>query len=487
MSTHFDTLRSILSSPRFIVNRELILGLGLVNNENESQKRVLTATSLSYVVVILDTSIVNVALEPVAASLASDITGLQWVVNAYTLTFASLLLSGGVLGDRIGAKSVYVAGLLIFACASALCGFAPDLQILIAARILQGIGAALLVPCSLTLINSAFPVAQQRAGAIGVWAGCGGAAMAAGPLVGGLLIHLLGWRSIFLVNVPIALIGAWLTTRIESARPALSERPLDLTGQMLAIVALGASVAVLIEGAKLGWHVPVIRAGVAIAIAAWIAFVLVESRRRQPMLPLYFFRHPAFSASAFASMISGLVFYGLFFLLSLYFQSARGWLPLRTGLAFLPLTVMVTIGSFASGALNRAYGAHKLVCGGFLLYALGFAGLLALADDAPYWRIALCFPAVGFGAGVITPAATAALMAAVDKGRAGVAAGVLNASRQTGAAFGVAIFGALMSAVQPLDSGVRVAVYVAIGLSLLAALLWSLASVLAARYARGTA
>ncbi|MDQ0625860.1 DHA2 family methylenomycin A resistance protein-like MFS transporter [Paraburkholderia graminis] len=463
------------------------MGLRLVNNENESQKRVLTATSLSYVVVILDTSIVNVALEPVAASLGSDITGLQWVVNAYTLTFASLLLSGGVLGDRVGAKSVYLAGLLIFACASALCGFAPDLQVLIAARILQGIGAALLVPCSLTLINSAFPVAQQRAGAIGVWAGCGGVAMAAGPLVGGLLIHLLGWRSIFLVNVPIALLGAWLTTRIESGRSAVFDRPLDLAGQMLAIVALGASVAVLIEGAKLGWHALVIRVGVVTAIIAWIAFVLVEFRRRQPMLPLYFFRHPTFSASAFASMISGLVFYGLFFLLSLYFQSARGWPPLQTGLAFLPLTVMVTIGSFASGALNRAYGAHKLVCGGFLLYALGFAGLLALADDAPYWRIALCFPAVGFGAGVITPAATAALMAAVNKGRAGVAAGVLNASRQTGAAFGVAIFGALMSAAQPLNSGVRVAVYVAIGLSLLAALLWSLASVLATRYARGTA
>jgi DHA2 family methylenomycin A resistance protein-like MFS transporter len=344
-----------------------------------------------------------------------------------------------------------------------------------------------LVPCSLTLINSAFPVAQQRAGAIGVWAGCGGVAMAAGPLVGGLLIHLLGWRSIFLVNVPIALLGAWLTTRIESGRSAVFDRPLDLAGQMLAIVALGASVAVLIEGAKLGWHALVIRVGVVTAIIAWIAFVLVEFRRRQPMLPLYFFRHPTFSASAFASMISGLVFYGLFFLLSLYFQSARGWPPLQTGLAFLPLTVMVTIGSFASGALNRAYGAHKLVCGGFLLYALGFAGLLALADDAPCWRIALCFPAVGFGAGVITPAATAALMAAVDKGRAGVAAGVLNASRQTGAAFGVAIFGALMSAVQPLDSGVRVAVYVAIGLSLLAALLWSLASVLATRYAGGTA
>lgn len=454
-----------------------------MNDEHEHQKRALIATSLSYVIVILDTSIVNVALEPIAASLRSDIAGLQWVVNAYTLTFASLLLSGGALGDRIGAKTAYLAGLLIFACASALCGMAPDLQILVAARVLQGVGAALLVPCSLTLINHAFPVARQRASAIGVWAGCGGIAMAAGPLAGGLLIHLLGWRSIFLVNVPIALIGAWLTTRVDSVRPAALDRPMDVAGQMLAIVAPGASVAVLIEGAKLGWQAGAIHAGAAIALAAWVAFVLVEVKRKQPMLPLGFFRSPVFSASAFVSLISGLIFYGLFFLLSLYFQSARGWSPLRTGLAFLPLTVMVTIGSFASGALNRAYGAHRLVCGGFLLYALGFAGLVALADDAPYWRIALCFPAVGFGAGVITPAATAALMTAVDNARAGVAAGVLNASRQTGSAFGVAIFGALMSAIQPLDAGIRVAVYLAIGLALLAALVWSIALALAMRYA----
>ncbi|SFT56729.1 MFS transporter [Paraburkholderia aspalathi] len=454
-----------------------------MNDKREYQKRVLIATSLSYVIVILDTSIVNVALEPVAASLGSDIAGLQWVVNAYTLTFASLLFSGGALGDRIGAKTVYLAGLLVFACASALCGLAPDLQILVVARVLQGVGAALLVPCSLTLINHAFPVARQRASAIGVLAGCGGIAMAAGPLAGGLLTHLLGWRSIFLVNVPIALIGAWLTTRIGAVRPASSDRSMDVAGQLLAVVALGASVAVLIEGAKLGWQAAVIRAGAVIALAAWVAFALAEGRRKQPMLPLGFFRSPVFSASAFVSLISGLIFYGLFFLLSLYFQSARGWSPLQTGLAFLPLTVMVAIGSFASGALNRTYGAHRLVCAGFLLYAVGFVGLVALADDAPYWRIALCFPAVGFAAGAISPAATAALMTAVDKARAGVGAGVLNASRQTGAAFGVAIFGALMSAIQPVDVGIRVAVYLAIGLSLLGALVWSVALAVAARYA----
>jgi len=450
-----------------------------VNETNEYKKSVLLATSLSYVVVILDTTIVNIALAKIAASLGADVAGLQWVVNAYTLTFASLLLTGGLLGDRLGARNVYLTGLLVFAAASALCGFAPNLPVLVLARVMQGVGAALLVPCSLTLISAAYTDAQQRAGAISVWAGCGGIAMAAGPLVGGLLVHWLGWRSIFVVNVPIAACGAWLTLRIPATRRARVEH-MDLAGQAAAIVALACSVAVLIEGVKLGWRSAPIVTGIVAAVAGWITFVLIERRRARPMLPLALFRHPVFSASVFVSLISALVFYGLLFLLSLYFQEGRGWQSLQTGLAFLPLTVMVTAGSFSAGRLGAAYGTGRVVIGGFLLYAIGFAGLLALAHDAPYWRIALCFPAVGFGSGVITPAATATLLGAVDKTRAGVAAGVLNASRQTGSAFGVAIFGLLLGAGQP-AGGVHAAVCLAIALSLLAAFSWRITLLLAAR------
>lgn len=429
------------------------------------------ATSLSYVVVILDTTIVNIALARVAAALNTDVSGLQWVVNAYTLTFASLLLTGGLLGDRLGARHVYMAGLLIFGAGSGLCGVAPNLAMLVAARVMQGVGAALLVPCSLTLIGVAYTDARQRAGAISVWAGCGGVAMAAGPLVGGLLIHWLGWRSIFLVNVPITVCGALLTLGIPSAARKRIEH-MDVAGQMAAIVALGCSVAVLIEVAKRGWASAPIMAGVAAAVAGWVAFVAIERRRLRPMLPLQLFREPIFSASVFVSLVSGLVFYGLLFLLSVYFQEGRGWQSLRTGLAFLPLTVMVTAGSFSAGKLSAAYGPRRVVVAGFLLYAAGFGGLLALADGASYWRVALCFPAIGFGAGVITPAATAALLGAIDKTHVGVAAGMLNASRQSGSAFGVAIFGLLMGAVQPVAIGLRVAVCLAIALSLLAALCW---------------
>ncbi|UII63941.1 MFS transporter [Xanthomonas translucens] len=423
---------------------------------------------------ILDTSIVNVALESISRTFGSDIAGLQWVINAYTLTFASALLTGGLLGDRFGAKKIYAAGLCLFAVASALCGLATGLPALVGARVLQGLGAALLVPCSLLLINTAYPQTHQRASAIGVWAGCGGVAMAAGPLLGGVLIELFGWRSIFLVNVPVALIGMWLTSRIPSSAPLAPNRHLDVTGQVAAIVALATSVAVLIEGAKLGWDSASVYVGILVACIAWYVFLATESRQDDPMLPLRYFRNPVFSGATLLSLVSALVFYGLFFLLSLYFQKDRGWSALETGLAFLPLTAMVTLGSFTCGRLTRRYGARAVLFTGFGLYTLGFSGLFGLADDAPYWRIAVCYPAVGFGAGIITPAATSVLMSVVEHAKAGVAAGTLNAGRQSGSAFGVAIFGALLTSIHPLHDAICVAVGVAIGLSLLAMLLSAL-------------
>ena len=298
--------------------------------------------------------------------------------------------------------------------------------------------------------------------------------LAAGPLVGGVLIELFGWRSIFLINVPIALVGVWLTSRIPSSAPLAPNRHLDVTGQVAAIIALATSVAVLIEGAKLGWNSEWVYACVFVACIAWCVFFVTESRHKDPMLPLQYFRNPVFSGATLLSLASALVFYGLFFLLSVYFQTERGWSPLDTGLAFLPLTAMVTLGSFTCGRLTRAYGARAVLCAGFGLYTLGFIGLFALATDAPYWRIALCYPAVGFGAGIITPAATSVLMSVVDRAKAGVAAGTLNASRQSGSAFGVAIFGALLTSIHPLGEAIDIAVSVAIGLSLLAMLMAAL-------------
>lgn len=451
-----------------------------MKNLSPRQRRVLLATSLSYIIVILDTSIVNVALSSISLSLHSTITGLQWTVNAYTLTFAALLLSGGALGDKLGAKNVYVAGLLLFAVASLLCGLSSTLPELIVARVLQGVGASLLVPSSLSLINEAFPQAHQRAKAIAVWAGCGGLAMAAGPLLEGIIIQFLGWRSIFLLNVPVAFAGAVLAMRIAAPPAVKLKRALDLAGQLWVIIALSSSMAVLIQVPQLGWQDDGIRIGALVALISWTGFILTERAHAHPMLPLALFRLPLFSASVVVSLISALVFYGLFFLLSMYFQQIRGWSPFDSGMAFLPLTVMVTAGSFISGKLNKIFGPLWLIAGCCILYAAGFAGLFGLGGNVPYWRIALFFPALGLAAGIITPVATAALMSKVTQEQAGIGAGVLNASRQTGSAIGVAVFGGLMSAFHSPSDGVYLAVLVGITLSLFGGVFWA-AMLMAAR------
>lgn len=435
-------------------------------------RRVLAATSISYIVVILDTSIVNVALERIAHALSTDIAGLQWVVNAFTLAFASLLLSGGTLGDRWGARNVYLTGLAVFTLASALCGIAPSLIVLTGARVLQGIGAAMLVPCSLTLLNHAYPDPGERTHAIGVWAGCGGAALAAGPLVGGVLINLFGWRSIFLANIPIGAIGIWMTARIARDEKVPLTRHLDLSGQLAAIIALGTLVATLIEGPVLGWDSPTVLIGAAICVMAWLAFLTIETRRAQPMLPLSFFRNGVFAGSAIVAMATTLTFFGLIFVFSLYFQQVRDYSPLRTGLAFLPLTAVVTGGNMVSGRWAKARGPRWPVLVGLGCSVIGFLGMVPSTPASPYWLVGLPMLAIGLGGGLITPAATAALMGTVEKSRAGIAAGVLNSARQTGAALGVAIFGTLIATLHPFDIGMRAALWTAAALSFLSAVVW---------------
>lgn len=442
----------------------------------EVKSRILAATSLSYVIVILDTSIVNVGLEPIARAFDSNIAGLQWVVTAYVLMFATLLLSGGSLGDRLGSRKIYLLGLLVFACASACCGLAPHLIVLIGARVMQGVGAAMLVPCSLSLINAAFSDPAERARALGVWSGLGAIAVAAGPLVGGVLIQFLGWRSIFMVNVPIAALGAWLTTRVPPEVAPPKPRAMDVIGQAAAIVAIGATAAALLGGVDFALHSNWGRAFDAAAILAWIVFLSAEARSAEPMLPLSFFRDPVFTGTILISLASAIVFYGLFFLLSLYFQQMRGLSPLQTGLSFLPLTAMVAVGSFISSTLGKRAGALGAIVLSFFLYGLGCVGLLALADSEPsYWRIAFFFPMIGLAAGIVTPTANATLMGLVEKSRAGIAAGVLNVSRQLGAACGVGIFAALLTMFEPHAAAIRIAMYVGLGVSVAAGLIWTAA------------
>ncbi|MEN2469509.1 MFS transporter [Burkholderia sp. GS2Y] len=434
-------------------------------------RRVLAATCVSYTLVLLDASIVNVGLTDIAHTFGSRVAGLQWIVNAYTLAFASLLMTGGTLGDRLGDRTVYVAGLAVFVAASVLCGVAPTLPALAIARALQGVGSALLVPCSLALINRAFPEPAARTSAISIWMGCGGIAMASGPLIGGLLIHLFGWRSIFFVNLPLGLAGIWLGRTIARAAVDAS-RHFDWSGQAAGIVAIAALIGTLIEGPSLGWRSAPIVGGAVTSLAAWIAFIAIEARRREPMLPLAFFRNRLFAGSTFVSMVSAFVFYGLLFVLSLFYRQIRGASPLDTGLAFLPMTAMVALGGLCSGRLVARFGARGTMCGAFGLYAAGALGMTGVSATTPAWLAVAPMLAIGFASGFISPAATSPALGTVDRRRAGIAAAALNAARQSGSALGVAIFGACIATLQPFPAAMRVALAMATGLSALAAAIW---------------
>ncbi|WP_322081832.1 MFS transporter [Burkholderia sp. BCC1972] len=426
---------------------------------------------MSYTLVLLDASIVNVALTDIAHTFGSQVAGLQWIVNAYTLAFASLLLTGGTLGDRLGDRTVYVAGLAVFVAASALCGLAPTLPTLAAARALQGVGSAMLVPCSLALINRAFPAPAARASAISLWMGCGGIAMASGPLIGGLLIDLFGWRSLFFVNLPFGLAGIWLG-RTVARTAADTSRQFDWAGQATAIVAIAALIGTLIEGPSLGWRSAPIVGGAVTSVVAWIAFIAIEARRREPMLPLAFFRNRLFAGSTFVSMASAFVFYGLLFVLSLFYRQVRGASPLDTGLAFLPMTAMVALGGLGSGRLVARFGARGTMCAAFGLYAAGALGMTAIGATTPAWLAVAPMLSIGFASGFISPAATSPALGTIDRRRAGVAAAALNAARQSGSALGVAIFGACIATLQPFPVAMRVALVMAIALSALAAATW---------------
>ncbi|WP_218023734.1 MFS transporter [Paraburkholderia ribeironis] len=445
-------------------------------DHDRQQRRVLLATSLSYVIVILDTSIVNVALERIATGLAGGVSGLQWVVNAYTLVFASLLLTGGTLSDRFGARGVYIGGLAAFTVASALCGFAPSLAVLITARALQGVGAALLVPASMTLINQTWSNPRERAAVFGMWAGLGGVAMASGPLLGGVLIGLSGWRSIFLANVPIGIAGIFMAWRVARRSSPTTVRRLDVAGQLAGMAALALLNVSLIEAPVYGWGSATMIGCVAATLVASAVFVTIESRHAQPMLPLTLFRDRVFSGCVIVSMVSAFTVYGLLFNLSLYFQQQRGYTPLHAGLAFLPLTVVVPAGSLLARRAVQWLGSRWLIVGALLLAASGYLALSAIGPSARDGLLALPLPAIGFAASLITPATTVALMACVDGSRAGLAAGVLNAARQTGAALGVAISGVLIATRPSFIEGMRASLLIAAMLSMIAGMVWWRAS-----------
>jgi MFS transporter, DHA2 family, methylenomycin A resistance protein len=443
-----------------------------MSSDNNTHRRGLTlaATSLGFAVVQLDVSVVNVAIRPIGAALGGDVSALQWVVNAYTVAFAALILSAGALGDRIGAKRVFIAGFSVFTVASAICGLAPTLGVLIGARAVQGAGAALLVPCSLTLLNHTFTEPAERSRAIGRWAVGASAALSAGPLVGGVLTATLGWRAIFFINAPIGLVGILLTVRFAEETSRSPDRGIDLWGQLTAIVCLTLLAAATIRGGTEGFGSAAVLAGYGASVAAAVAFLVIEARRARPMLPLGLFRCGAFGANTAIGLLINVAFYGLIFVFSLFFQRGQHFSALQAGLAFAPMTVAIMAANAVAGRLDQRLGARAVITGGALLMAGGAVALVGIGSDTAFAGLVVQLIAIGFGLGLIVPVMTAALLGSVDRSRSGVASGTLNTARQTGSVIGVALFGSLIAGGR-LVGGLHVALVIAAVLSLIVATL----------------
>ena len=433
----------------------------------------LVAASLGFVVVLLDVSAVNVALDALRTSFATDVAGLQWVVNAYTLVFAALLLMAGVLGDRFGARAVFMAGFVLFTLASLACGVAPTLSSLVAARLAQGIGAALLVPNSLSLIQQAFPDREQRSRAVGWWGAAGGIALAAGPVFGGILVTHFGWRSVFLINIPVGLIGLTLMLRYSAPGPRDAHRPIDLPGQAAAIIALASLAMALTDVAHLGWTHPRILMALVVAVLASAGFLFIEKRSRAPMLPLSLFSSSAFSIASIAGLIVNFAYYGLIFVFSLFFQLQQQLSPQETGIAFLPMTIVLMVMNIVAGRLITRLGARRLMMFGLLLAASGYSLLLPVSVGGSYWQLVVPMLMAASGIALMVPTMTNVTLSSVDPSRAGIASGVLNTARQVGGMLGVAAGGYFVRDTAPIAfmRGMHLSIIVAVGVLLLGAAL----------------
>ena len=426
---------------------------------NLSTSLTLAAMSLGYGVVQLDVTIVNTALNSIGTSLGGGVAELQWVVSAYTIAFAAFILTAGALGDRIGAKRVFVTGFAIFTAASVGCALAPDATVLIVARAVQGVGAAILVPSSLAVLSRA----------VGIWAAGASLALTAGPLVGGGLIALVGWRSIFLVNLPIGLAGLWLSWRYASETTRSPQREIDLPGQLAAIAALGCLAAAIIEGGALGWSHPFVIVGFVASAVLALLFVWQERRAPQPMLPLSLFTHRLFALTSLVGLLVNVAFYGLIFVFSLYFQRVNGLSPLSTGLAFLPMMGAVLPVNLVAARVSERVGAPATIAAGAVLSALGCLALLGIGPGTGYWAIGAQLTIIGAGLGLLVPPLTSTLLGSVEKSRSGIAAGVLNATRQTGSVLGVALFGSLVGQADAFMAGAHAALIISASLLLAAA------------------
>jgi EmrB/QacA subfamily drug resistance transporter len=406
----------------------------------------LTAVSFGLFMIMLDNTVVNVALPSIRQDLGISISELEWVVNAYALTFGVLLLSGGKLADLFGRRRMFIFGLVIFTAASLWCGLAGDAGSLIAARTVQGVGAALMNPATLSIITATFP-ARQRGTAIGIWAGVSALALAIGPLLGGLLTEHVGWSWIFFVNIPVgALAIVAARVFIDETRDTSREQRLDLPGLVTSAVGLFALTYGLIETNTHAWGSARVLLLLAVGFGALALFVLLESRQRIPMLDLSLFRNPTFAGANTVMALVGLAMFGVFFYNSLFIQNVLGYSAVQTGATFLPMTLLIMFVAPVAGKLTDRIGPRWLMGAGMSLLTVSLILFGTLDESSTFWGILPGLLVGGLGMAITMAPTTAAAMSSVPIAKAGVGSAVINSMRQVGGSLGIAIMGTLVAA-----------------------------------------
>jgi len=407
----------------------------------------LGAMSFALFMVMLDNTAVNVALPSIQKDFRASLSALEWTVNAYTLTFAVLLVTGGRLGDIFGRRRMFLLGVVVFSLASATIGFAPTEGWLVASRALQGVGAAFMMPATLSIITNAFPP-EERGKAIGTWAGVSAIALAVGPLLGGWLTEEVSWRAIFFLNLPVA-VGAIVVTLFaaEESRDETVGREVDIPGIAAMTIGLTALVFALVEGNGWGWGSPAIFGLLALSVAALTAFVAIERRAVAPIVDLEALRSKQFLGANLVAFLVSFGMFAMFFFLALYMQNILGYSPLEAGVRFLPSTVVIIFAGPIAGRLADRIGPRPLIVSGMLITALSLAWQSRIDVDTSFTFLLPPFVLMGLGMGLVMSPMSVAGMNAVDRTKAGVASGTLSMSRMVGGTFGVAALGALVATI----------------------------------------
>jgi len=405
----------------------------------------LAAMSLAAFMTYLDNNIVNVAIPTIQRSLHLSVSGLEWVVSSYLLTLAGLLLVGGRLADVYGRRRLFLLGLGVFTLSSLAAGLAANGGVLIVSRAVQGIGAALLMPATLAIIVATFKDVRERNTAIGIWAAAGALALALGPALGGLISQHLHWGWIFLINVPVGVITIAISLRyVDESRESSAVRRLDVPGLIASAVTLFALTYALIEGDVRGWTAPLILGSFALAAAAMVTFLAIESRSAHPMVDLTMFRSREFSGGVGTMMIWAFGILGIYFFTSLYLQLTLGFSPVKAGLAFVPMALCVAVFAAIAPQVQARAGAHRTVAFGMLLMVVGLVLFARLGLQASYASLLPGFMLFGAGAGLMNVPLTNAVMAATPPARAGIASALLNASREVAGLLGITVIGAVL-------------------------------------------